>query len=283
MSVTTDSGAPAGEGDRSRTDGRMPLSDHLRELRARLLKSGIALLLGGIVGFVLYEQILGLFTTPFLDTVAELSESRTLDAKINLTGVADPLTLAFKVAALTGVVLASPVWIYQLWAFTAPGLHAKEKRWALLAVATALPLFLAGILLCYWILPRGLSFLIDFTPEDVSNYISFSEYFSFVVRLELVFGSAFLLPVFIVLLNMSGVLSGRRLSSARRWIVVGVFVFAAVATPTGDPVTMLMLAVPMWLLFEIAVLVAKANDRRRNRRSDEPDYEALDDDQPSPL
>lgn len=283
MSVTTDSGAPAGEGDRSRTDGRMPLSDHLRELRARLLKSGIALLLGGIVGFVLYEQILGLFTTPFLDTVAELSESRTLDAKINLTGVADPLTLAFKVAALTGVVLASPVWIYQLWAFTAPGLHAKEKRWALLAVATALPLFLAGILLCYWVLPRGLSFLIDFTPEDVSNYISFSEYFSFVVRLELVFGSAFLLPVFIVLLNMSGVLSGRRLSSARRWIVVGVFVFAAVATPTGDPVTMLMLAVPMWLLFEIAVLVAKANDRRRNRRSDEPDYEALDDDQPSPL
>jgi sec-independent protein translocase protein TatC len=281
--AVTESGSSVEGANTGEHGGRMPLRDHLAELRRRILISGAALLLFGAVGFVFYEEILTLFTDPFLDTVAALSEERTLDARINLTGVADPLTLAFKVAALTGLVLASPVWIYQLWAFVAPGLHAREKRWTFAVVGASAPLFLAGVALCYWVLPRGLSFLIDFTPADVSNYISFNEYVSFVIRLELVFGLAFLLPVFVLMLNAAGVLGGRRLAAARRWIVLGVFVFAAVATPTGDPVTMLLLAVPMWLLFEAAVLLAKLNDRRRARQSEEPDYDALDDDEASAL
>lgn len=261
----------------------MPLQAHLAELRARILKSGLALLLGGIVGLIFYEQILGLFMDPFLATVNTLEETRDLDAKVNFTGVADPFTIAFKVAGLTAVVLASPVWIYQLWAFVLPGLRQHEKRWAFAAVGTAVPLFVAGMLLCYWVLPRGLTFLIDFTPADVSNIISFSEYFSFVVRLELVFGVAFLLPVFVILLNAVGVLTGARLAAGRRWLVLAVFVFAAVATPTGDPITMLMLAVPMWVLFEGAVLLCRFNDRRRLARAEEPDYAELDDDEISPL
>jgi sec-independent protein translocase protein TatC len=186
-----------------------------------------------------------------------------------------------RLSILVGIVAASPVWIYQLWSFIVPGLYGHERRWALTVMVTAVPLFLGGVVLCYWLLPKGLSVLLGFTPVGIANIISFTRYFSFVVRLMLVFGFAFLLPVFVVLLNAVGVFSGETLASARRWIIVGVFAFAAVATPTGDPITMLMLAVPMWLLFEIAVVICRVNDRRRARASQEPDYDELADDEMS--
>ena len=129
-----------------------------------------------------------------------------------------------------------------------------------------MPLFLGGMALCYWLLPRGLAVILGFTPEDVTNIVAFKEYFQFVIRLELVFGVAFLLPIFVILLNLVGVFAGRTLSRARPWIVIGIFVFAAVATPTGDPITMVMLAGPMWILFEIAVVVCRLNDRRHARQ-----------------
>ncbi len=244
----------------------MSLVEHLRELRSRLIKSVIALVLGGVVGLIFYNEILSWFIGPFRDAVAELNASQDLDAKINFSGIGDPFTIPLKVALLTGIVLSSPVWIYQLWSFIVPGLYANERRWTLIAVGCTLPLFLAGIALCYWLLPKGLAIILGFTPDDVSNIVSFADYFSFVLRLELVFGIAFLLPVFVVLLNLVGVFAGRTLSRSRPWIVVGIFVFAAVATPTGDPITMLALAVPMWVLFEIAVVICKMNDKRRARQ-----------------
>ncbi len=255
-------GSPAQPED----EGRMSLIAHLRELRSRLIKSAIAVVLGAIVGFVFYQDILEWFIGPFRAAVEQLNESRDLNAEINFAGIADPFVIPLKIGMLTGLVLASPVWIYQLWAFIAPGLYKNEKKWALLVVASTVPLFVGGMLLCYWLLPKGLGVILGFTPNDVSNIVSFQEYFNFVLRLELVFGIAFLLPVFVVMLNLIGVFAGRTLSRSRPWIVVGIFIFAAVATPTGDPITMVMLAGPMWILFEIAVVICRLNDKRHARQ-----------------
>lgn len=278
--ATITRGGRAGSAD---DGGRMPLGDHLRELRKRLFIAAAAVVIGMVVGLIFYDPLLNLFVGPFQETTDRLAEEQNLDAVINFDGIADPFTIPLRLAILSGIVFAAPVWIYQLWAFIVPGLYGHEKRWAAAVMVTAVPLFLAGVVLCYWLLPKGLTVLLGFTPEGVSNFVSFSRYFSFVVRLLLVFGIAFLLPVFVVLLNAVGVFSGAALASARRWIIVGVFVFAAVATPTGDPITMLMLAVPMWLLFETSVLVCRLNDRRRARNEAEEGLADLDDDEASPL
>jgi len=256
----------------------MTLVEHLRELRNRLFKSVLAILLGGVVGIVFYNEILSWFIGPFTDAVDALNRDRDLDATINFSGIADPFTIPLQIAFLTGIVLAAPVRIYQLWAFITPGLYRNEKRWALLAVGATLPLFLGGMALCYWLLPRGLAVILGFTPNDVTNIIGFKEYFHFVVRLELVFGVAFLLPVFVIMLNLVGVFAGRTLSRGRPWVIFGIFAFAAIATPTGDPITMLSLAIPMWILFEIAVVVCRFNDNRHARALAEIERMADDDD-----
>jgi sec-independent protein translocase protein TatC len=261
----------------------MPLAAHLRELRRRLGICALAVAVGMVVGIVFYEPLLDLFIGPFTQTTQRLAQEQGLEAVINFDGIADPFTIPLRLAILTGIVVAAPVWIYQLWAFVVPGLYRNERRWAAAVLLTAVPLFLAGVVLCYWLLPQGLTVLLGFTPQGVSNFVSFSRYFAFVVRLVLVFGIAFLLPVFVVLLNAVGVFSGAALSSARRWIVIGVFAFAAMATPTGDPVTMLLLAVPMWLLFEASVLVCRLNDRRRARVAQAGGLSGLSDDEASPL
>jgi sec-independent protein translocase protein TatC len=258
----------------------MTLVEHLRELRRRLAVSFGAIVLGAIVGLVFYSTILGWITRPFADAIG-LPANADLDAYLNFGGIADPFTIPLKLGLMTGLILASPIWIYQIWAFVTPALYRNERRWAAAVVLIAAPLFLSGVALCYWLLPRGLAVLLGFTPDGVANIVLFTDYLNFVIRLILVFGIAFLLPVFVLLLNAVGVLSGASLASARRWIVVGVFVFAAVATPTADPVTMLMLAMPMWILFEVAVLVARFNDRRRRRElavDDLSDDEATPDD-----
>lgn len=280
MATITRGRPPSGSAD---DGGRMPLADHLRELRKRLLISSAAVVVGMVVGLIFYTPLLDLFVGPFQTTVTRLEAEQGLEAVINFDGIADPFTIPIRLAILAGIVFAAPVWIYQLWRFIVPALYGNEKRWAVAVLLTAVPLFLAGVVLCYWLLPKGLTVLLGFTPQGVSNFVSFSRYFSFVVRLVLVFGIAFLLPVFVVLLNAVGVFSGAALSSARRWIIVGVFVFAAVATPTGDPITMLMLAVPMWLLFEGSVLICRLNDKRRAKAYAEQGLADLDDDEASPL
>jgi sec-independent protein translocase protein TatC len=256
-------------------EGRMTLTEHLRELRSRLVKSVLAIIAGGVVGIVFYEPIINSLIGPFEDA----AEALDLNAVINFGGIADPFVIPLKIGMLVGIILASPVWIYQLWAFVTPGLYRNERKWAAAVVVTSVPLFLGGIALCFWLLPRGLMVILGFTPDPVSNFVLFSDYLSFVMRLVLVFGIAFLLPVFVVLLNAVGILSGETLSNTRRWTVLGIFVFAAVATPTGDPITMVMLAGPMWILFEAAVLVCRFNDRRRARALGP----SVDDDVASPL
>jgi sec-independent protein translocase protein TatC len=261
----------------------MPLTEHLRELRNRLVKAGIAILAGMIVGWIFYPQLFAILSAPFEDVVEQArAEGRTVI--LALTGVADPFVLQLQVAAVAGLLLSSPVWLYQIWRFVTPGLHRNERRWAIGFVLVATPLFGAGVLLAYTVLPIGLDILFGFTPEGVENIVSVDRYLSFFLRTIIVFGVGFLVPLMLVLLNFAGVLSGKRLLSWWRWIIITVVIFAAIATPTGDPINLILLAGPIMVLVMIAVGIALLNDRRRNRRrsADQLALANLDDDEASP-
>ena len=263
----------------------MPLTEHLRELRSRLVKSGIAIGLGMVVGWIYYDQLFAWLSAPFEGAVNAAREQGR-DVTLALTGVADPFVLQMQIAAIAGVILASPIWLYQIWRFVTPGLHKHERRWAIGFAAVAVPLFLAGVLMAYVVLPVGLQVLLGFTPENVENIVAVDRYLSFFIRMVIVFGVGFLVPLLLVLLNFAGVLSGKRLLGWWRWIILVVIIFAAVATPTGDPVNLLLLAGPILLLVMIAVGIALLNDRRRARKrrnSGEIDYSDYADDEITPL
>ncbi|MDO8307222.1 MAG: twin-arginine translocase subunit TatC [Actinomycetota bacterium] len=266
----------------------MTLSEHLRELRNRMVKALVAVVAGMVVGWIYYDGLFAWLSRPFM-TAVDQAKAEGRQVTLALTGVADPFVLQMQVAAVAGLLLSSPIWLYQVWRFVTPGLHTHERRWGLAFVGVATPLFAAGVLLAYVILPLGLELLLGFTPSSVENIVSVDKYLSFFIRTILVFGVGFLAPLLLVALNFAGVLSGRRLASWWRWIICAVFVFAAVATPTGDPINLVLLASPVLLLVVLAILVCLANDRRRSRRAmlagDESavDYGTFDDDEESLL
>jgi sec-independent protein translocase protein TatC len=262
---------PAGD------DGRMALADHLRELRARLLRTVLVVLIGLCLALFFYHQLLAVVYDPYKTAVSQLAPHTNTIATIN--GVGGPLLLQLKLCGLAAVVLTSPYWLYQIWAFIVPGLHPSERRWTRLFTAVAGPLFLLGVAVGYYVLPKGLAVLIGFTPADLTNLVEFGEYFSFMTRMLLVFGVAFEIPLFVVLLNLAGIVSGKTLATHRPWIILGTFVFAAVATPSTDPFSMLMLAFPMTALFLLSEIIARVVDRRRGRAS----YDGFDDDEATPI
>lgn len=259
-------------------DGAMPLREHLRELRTRLIRSLIAIAVGTVVGWLGYRQLFAILRRPFDDVVAQTHQQNIVLA---LNGVADPFTLQIQVSAVAGVVLASPIWLYQFWRFVTPGLHRHERRWALGFVAAALPLMAFGAWLSYSVMPIGLNMLFGFTPDGVSNIISVDRYLSFFFRMLLVFAVGFLAPLLIIVMNFAGIVRGQTLLSAWRGIVLGTLLFGAVATPTGDPVNLMLLSGPILLLVFGAIGVALLNDRRRRRRGDLVDYDEWDDDEAS--
>lgn len=248
-------GAPTGE------DGRMALADHLRELRARLLRSVVALIVAFVALLFVYDVLLDLILDPYNDAKQALGDD--VQTKAYIKGAAGPLILQLKLTGVGALILTSPYWLYQIWAFILPGLHAHERKWSRVFVAIAGPLFMAGVATGYYVLPRGLEVLIGFTPGQLENLVEFGEYFSFFTRMLLVFGVAYEIPLFVIMLNLAGVLSGRALGEYRAWIILGTFVFAAVATPSTDPFSMLMLAAPMTVLFLISEGIARLIDRRR--------------------
>jgi sec-independent protein translocase protein TatC len=250
-------------------EGRMTLREHILELRNRLLKSVLAIVIGTILGWIFYNQALEFLKAPFEQSVAALAAEKNLRPILTFTGVGDALTFRIKISALFGLILASPVWLYQLWAFIAPGLHRNERKWAMVFSGIATPLFLGGMAVAYWTLPKGIEILVGFTPLEIQNLITLPQYLDFVIRTMLVFGIAFLIPLVVVLLNMVGVVPASALSRFRPYIILVIFVFAAVATPSGDPFTMCLLAIPMCLLFFAAELIARVNDRRRAHRTEE--------------
>ncbi len=264
-------------------DGRMALSDHLRELRARLLKSVLFLVLAFSVALFFFDRphdgLLGLVLGPYNDAREMLGAK--VQTKAYVAGATGPLMLQLKLCGIAAIVASSPYWLYQIWAFVVPGLHAQERKWTRIFAAIAGPLFIVGVATGYYVLPRGLEVLIGFTPAGLDNLVEFGEYFSFLTRMLLVFGIAFEIPLFVVMLNLAGVVSGKALGRYRPWIILGTFVFAAVATPSTDPFSMTMLAVPMLVLFLIAELIARAVDRARGRGKQSTDQ--WDDDEVSTL
>lgn len=274
---------PEGSGHaRTGAEARMTLTEHLRELRFRMFVSVVAMSIGFVVGWIYYADISHLLTDPYTSTVKQLAKSQGIDSKAVIQGVGTPFILQAKVALVSGLVLSSPVWLYQIWAFILPGLHRNERKWTLIFVAVAGPLFAAGVVLGYVVLPKGLSVLIGFTPDQVTNLVDLNDYLSFVLRILLVFGVAFEIPLFVILLNLAGIVRARHLAKWRSWIIFGTFVFAAVATPSTDPITMLLLAIPMVVLFLISEVIAHVVDRRRGLHH-QPDYDEYDDDQASPI
>ncbi|MGW2487213.1 twin-arginine translocase subunit TatC [Streptomyces sp. NPDC001606] len=254
-------------------EGRMPLADHLRELRNRLAKGVLAILVVTVVAAFFYKDIIDVITRPVLDSIGcsqtfgELAKSKDAHcAHITVSGLLAPFTLALKVALTAGIVLAAPVWLYQLWAFVAPGLHRHEKKYAYAFVGMGFPLFLGGGYLAYHVLPTTAKFMIDLTPSGAENLLPLDDLLDLVTRMVVVFGLAFEMPLLLVMLNLTGVLSGRRMLGWWRGMVVGIAAFAAAATPSPDPGTMLALAAPIWALFFIAAAFALLNDRRRARR-----------------
>jgi sec-independent protein translocase protein TatC len=260
-------------------DGRMALSDHFRELRARLIRSALLLVVLFFVALFFYDQLFNLVMHPYNDAREQLGESTQTTAYIQ--GATGPLMLQMKLSGVAALVVASPYWLYQIWAFILPGLHPNEKKYTRMFAAVAGPLFILGIAVGYYVLPKGLKVLIGFTPAHVQNLVEFDAYFTFFIRMLLVFGIAFEIPLFVVLLNLAGIVRGRTLGRYRPWIVIGTMVFAAVATPSTDPFSMLMLAIPMLILFMISEVIARTSDRIRGRDKEGTDQWA--DDELSPL
>ncbi|MFT3875138.1 MAG: twin-arginine translocase subunit TatC [Propioniciclava sp.] len=247
----------------------MSLADHLRELRYRLVFSLIAITVGVIVCAFFYFPLLDFLVQPYLTAKEILEGTRPqLDLQAALSGVAAPIVLALMVVAVGGLVITSPIWLYQLWAYIAPALLAKEKKYALAFLAAAVPLFLGGIVLAYVIMPQAVAVMVSFTPGlDILNIINLDDFLKLMMQLMLVFGVGFLLPVVVVTLNFVGLVKATALKSARRYVLFGCAVFGAAATPGGDPISMLALALPMMGLFLIAESICRANDRRRARKA----------------
>lgn len=250
-------------------DGNMTLFEHIKELRYRLVLAAGSVVLATSLAALLWRPLYGLLLLPYTRAAADLAvEHPNIQTSIVNIGVTAPFTLLLKICLVAGLVFSSPVWLWQLWAFIMPGLLSKEKKWAMIFVAAATPLFLAGVMLGYFVMPKGISVMLGFTPEDapVTNMLDLPDFLTFMLRLMIVFGIAFLIPVIVLMLNFVGVVSAKQLSKARNVVIFGSFVFGAVATPSTDPFSMLALAIPMLLLFFIAEAIAHVNDRRRNRR-----------------
>ena len=245
--------------------GRMPLLEHFRELRNRVVKSALAISLGAIVGWFFYNEIITKLAEPVCDLRAAQESGAASCGALYISGVLGPLNLQIKVAILSGVIITAPLWLYQLWAFIAPALHRKEKRNSILFFIGATPFFAAGAYLGYTILPVAVRVLFGFTPTSLANLVKFDDYLDFVLRVILLFGIAFELPVFLVTFNLIGFLSGKAILKPWRIWVFGICLFVAGFTPSADPLSMLALAVPLILLYLMAGLIALLNDRRRER------------------
>lgn len=243
-------------------DGRMPLRAHLVELRNRLLIAFAAIIVGAVFGWFLYEDVLNELTRPLSDYAAETGR----EVALNFNTITSPFDLRVKMSLWIGVILASPMWIYQLWAFITPGLTRKERWYAVGFLLVSVPLFLSGIYLAYLFLPNAVRFFVSLTPADVLNLADITLYLAFVTRIMLAFGIAFLLPVVMVALNFVTLVSGRAMIKSWRVAVVLCFTFAAVASPTPDFQVMFALALPMFALYLAAAGISLGNDWRRGRR-----------------
>jgi len=268
---------------RENPEGRMPLMDHLRELRNRLLKAIIVIVAAMIAALFFSDQTWNFVVHPFCSAVIQGHTGCTQQGdRLVINGVFDAFFLRIKIAFFIALIGTCPVWLYQLWAFIAPGLYAREKKWAYLFVATAVPLFVGGALLAYIVMDRGLQALLGFAPSNVQLLPNVDTYISYFTGMILGFGIAFELPLVIVMLNVVGVLTHERFRKWRRLMIFLVFLICGIVNPSPDPYTMLILGGLAVVLVELAEVFVYFNDKRRARRNPNP-YEGLADDELSPI
>lgn len=265
-------------------DGSMTLIEHLRELRGRIIKALLGIAIGAVLGFIWYDYgLLEFLKQPYCSLPNELRYPSDDRCTLLFLDPAGGLLLRLKIAALTGVVISSPWWLYQLWAFITPGLHRNERRWAVSFVTLSTTLFALGTICAWLTLNAGLRVLLTLAGDEVTAALTAPDYLSFVISLIVVFGVSFELPLIIVMLNLVGVLSYETLGKSRRWLYFLTFVFAALITPTQDPFSMLAMALPMVILFEGAIQAARIHDKRAARRAAAEGYGDVPDDEPSRL
>jgi sec-independent protein translocase protein TatC len=272
---------------RTRTveDSRMPLTEHLRELRNRIAKALIAFAIATVVCFIFEPHIFNWLKEPY----CSLPQNRRADlnsgqnCQLYFFGILDAFMIRLKISMIAAGVVSAPVWLYQLWSFITPGLHRHERRWSLTFVSCSLVLFAVGGYFSYLTLRTGLNLLLGFSGDGLVSVLDVNKYLSYVIAMLLIFGLSFEIPLLVCMLNLAGVVSTAKLRSWRRPEIFLVFLFAAIVTPSQDPFTMLALGLPMVLLYEVALLVGWLNDRRKARRGDTSPYADLADDETSPL
>ncbi|MGY1776270.1 twin-arginine translocase subunit TatC [Geodermatophilus sp. SYSU D00804] len=265
-------------------EATMTLVAHLTELRNRVAKALLALALGTVVGFLWYDHgLLTFLSEPYCSLPADLRFQGDESCSLVVLDVFGGVLLRLKIGLIAGAVLSSPFWLWQLWAFITPGLKRNEKRYAITFVAVSTTLFALGAVLAYVTLYKGLELLLELAGDEVAFQLTAPDYLGFVISLLVAFGLSFELPLIAVALNLVGVLSHAALARSRRWIFFLTIVFAAFVTPTQDPFTMLAMALPMVVLFELAIQVARFVDRRRARREAVQHFHDVPDDEASPL
>lgn len=257
----------------------MPLGEHLRELRSRIVKSAVAILIGTVGGWFVFDPLYAALDAP----LQEIAEHQGKDVSVTFTELTSAFNLRISLAMYFALILSSPVWLYQIWAFIVPGLTRRERKYAIGFVGVSLPLFLTGVGLAWMVLPNAAEFLIEFSPENSATLLNAGGYLSFVTRLMISFGLAFVSPVLLVALNMVGVLPARTMLKGWRVATFLCFLFAAVASPTPDATTMILLALPIVALYFMAVGVATLNDRRKARKREADGFGDLDDDAASDI
>ncbi|MFZ0627347.1 MAG: twin-arginine translocase subunit TatC [Acidimicrobiia bacterium] len=222
-------------------DKPLSILSHLEELRWRIVKMAIAVLIGGIIAFIFSEQLRHLLETPFHQAAP--------DAQLQTLAATEKWGVLMRIGLFGGVVLGSPVILYQLWAFINPALTSRERNWAFPIVGSLVVLFVGGVLFGYWSLPRGLAFLFG-VFQDVDNNLRLGDYYSFALRYLAAFGVAFLFPVFLFAAAAAGLVSSAALARGRRWAVLIIVTGAAIITPSGDAFTLMVLSIPLYLMYE---------------------------------
>ncbi|GAA1792657.1 twin-arginine translocase subunit TatC [Leucobacter iarius] len=242
-------------------EGRMSLGDHLVEFRKRLMIAGIAIVLGMVVGWLLSNQVLNLLRGPII-AIAKTGRN----AQLNYGDISGAFDLRLQIAFFIAIIISSPIWLYQIWAFLAPGLTGKEKRWGIAFLGAAVPLFLGGAYAGWIVFPNIVRLLTSFAPSEDAAYVAARTYFDFVLKLMIAMGIGFVMPVFLVLLNFIGVLRGQSILKSWRIAILCIMLFTALATPAADVWSMFLLAVPMVVLYMGAALIAVLHDRRVDKR-----------------
>lgn len=243
-------------------EGRMSLGEHLIELRNRLFIAGIAIVVACIAGWFLSKPVIDALNAPIRYIAAQQGK----EASFNYGTITGAFDLQLQISLTIGIVIASPIWLYQIWAFLVPGLTRKEKQYGVGFILTAIPLFLAGCASGWFVFPHIVELMTSFAAQDSSNVLDAKIYYDFVLKLVIVVGIAFVLPVFLVLLNFVGILPGMTILKAWRIAIMAIVLFTAIATPAADVVTMFLLAIPMIFLFFAAVGVSIWSDRRKAKR-----------------